>query len=90
MITAVEPGRSISWARTEPMAGTVEWSYRFEPHEDGTEVTKRYAVTAPIRRVGWLIITTMSPGDRRAQMRAGMEETLRRIKATAEGAPSGP
>ena len=89
MITAVEPGRSISWARSEPFAGTVEWSYLFEPHEDGTEVTERYAVTAPIRRLGWLIITTMSPGDRRQQMRDGMEETLRRIKATAEAATPG-
>jgi uncharacterized protein YndB with AHSA1/START domain len=90
VITAVEPGRVISWARSEPLAGTVEWSYRFEPHEGGTEVTERYDVTAPISRLGWLVITTMSPGDRRAQMRDGMEETLRRIKARAEAAPSGP
>lgn len=90
VITAVEPGRSISWARTEPLAGTVEWSYRFEPHERGTEVIERYEVTEPIRRLGWIVISTMSPGDRRAQMREGMEKTLQRIKATAEAAAPGP
>ena len=84
VITALEPGRSISWARSEPFAGTVEWSYRFEPVDEGTEVIESYRVTRPITRLGWLVITTMSPGDRRAQMRAGMEETLRRLKSTAE------
>lgn len=86
VITAVEPGRYISWARAEPFAGTVEWSYRFEPWGSGTRVTERYHVTRPLKWLGWLIIGVMSPGDRQAQMRAGMEETLRRIKSTAEAA----
>ena len=90
VITSVEPGRSISWARTEPFAGTVEWTYRMEPHERGCEVIESYQVTRPISRMGWLIITAMSPGDRTAQMRDGMTETLARIKATAEGATSKP
>ncbi len=88
VITSIEPGRSISWARSEPFAGTVEWRYRLDPEGAGTVVTESYEVTKPITRLGWLIITTMSPGDRRAQMRQGMEETLRRIKATAEGTTS--
>ena len=86
VITALDPGRSISWARTEPFAGTVEWSYRFEPDGGATRVTERYDVTRPLRRLGWLVIGAMSPGDRKAQMRDGMIETLRRIKSTAEAA----
>ena len=84
VITALEPGRTIAWARSEPMAGTVEWTYRFAPEGPGTRVTEGYRVTEPITRLGWFIITRMSPGDRRATMRAGMEETLRRLKATVE------
>ena len=89
VITALEPGRSISWARTEPFAGTVEWTYRFEPHEGGAKVTQSYRETKPITRLGWLVITAMSPGDRRAQLREGMEQTLGRIKATVERPVSG-
>ena len=90
VITAVEPGRAISWSRTEPFAGTVEWSYRFDPHDDGTRVTESYRVTKPISRLGWFIIEKMSPGDRRAQLRQGMQETLRRIKETAEATAGQP
>ena len=86
VITALEPGRTIAWARTEPFAGTVEWTYRFDPVEHGTQVTESYRVTKPISRLGWFIITSMSPGDRRATMRTGMEETLHRLKTTAEAA----
>ena len=84
VITALEPGRYISWARSEPFAGTVEWSYRFDPRPDGTVVTERYEVIRPITRLGWLIITTMSPGDRQAQLRDGMEQTLQRLRTAAE------
>jgi len=84
VITVAELGRAISWARTEPFGGTVEWSYRFDAQNEGTLVTESYRVTKPISRFGWLIIGTMSPGDRRSQMRHGMEETLRRIKETVE------
>jgi len=81
----LEPDRAISWARTEPFAGTLEWTYQLQPHDDGTLVTESYQVTQPISRIGWLIIGTMSATkDRRAQLRAGMEQTLRRIRATLE------
>ena len=85
VITVLEPGRAISWARTEPFGGTVEWSYRFDPAEGGTLVTESYRVTKPIGRIGWLIIGTMSATkDRRGQLRTGMLETLSRLKAAVE------
>ncbi len=54
--------------------------------EAGRElVTESYRVTRPISRIGWLIIGTMAAtNDRRAQLRAGMEQTLQRIRATVE------
>jgi uncharacterized protein YndB with AHSA1/START domain len=91
VITSVEPGQAISWARTEPFAGTVEWSYRFQPTEGGTRVTESYHVTKPISRIGWLIIGTMSATkDRRGQLRTGMQETLQRLKTVVEAASSLP
>ena len=85
VITRLQPDRLISWARTEPFAGTLEWTYQFQPQDDGTLITESYRVTRPITRIGWLIIGTMSATkDRRAQLRAGMEQTLQRIRATVE------
>lgn len=83
-MTVVEPGRTVAWSRTEPFGGTVEWTYGFLPHEDGTEVVESYRFHKPVSRFGWMIISTFDPGDRKAKLRAGMQETLERIKAVAE------
>jgi uncharacterized protein YndB with AHSA1/START domain len=89
VVTAAEPGRVFSFARTEPFAGTVEWTYRFEPDGNGTLVTESYAVTKPLSPVGWFIIGTLfARKDRRADLRAGMEKTLERIRATVERQPA--
>lgn len=90
VVTAVEPGRVFAFARTEKFAGTVEWTYRFAPDGDGTTVTESYEVTRPLTPIGWFIIGTLfGRTDRRSDLRAGMEETLRRIRATAEGQRAG-
>jgi polyketide cyclase/dehydrase/lipid transport protein len=84
VITALDPGRRVSWSRREPFGGTVEWTYEFLPHADGTEVVESYRALKPVSRTGWLIIGTMASKDRKGQQRAGMEETLQRIKAHVE------
>jgi uncharacterized protein YndB with AHSA1/START domain len=85
VVTAVEPGRRISWARTEPFAGTVEWTYRFEPDGAGTLVTESYRVTEPMGRIGWFIIGTLfARKDRRTDLRDGMEQTLERLRTIVE------
>jgi uncharacterized protein YndB with AHSA1/START domain len=88
VITAVEPDRRISWARTEPFGGTVEWTYQFHPHDGGTMVTESYQVTRPVSRIGWVIIGAMASRDRRGQLHAGMEQTLQRIRAAVETPPT--
>jgi uncharacterized protein YndB with AHSA1/START domain len=88
VITALEADRIVSWSRTEPFGGTVEWTYQFHPHEDGTEVVESYRVIKPVTRTGWMIIGFFASRDRRAQLRAGMEETLQRIRATVEASPA--
>jgi hypothetical protein len=47
-------------------------------------------VTRPITRPGWFVIERVfGGGDRRAELRAGMQQTLERIRATAELDSSG-
>jgi hypothetical protein len=85
VVTVADPGREFAFARTEPLAGTVVWRYRFEPEAGGTRITESYEVTRPITRPGWFVIERVfGGGDRRAELRAGMQQTLERIRATAE------
>ena len=85
VITRVEPGKAISWARTEKFGGTVEWTYEFESSGTGTRVVESYEVTSPIGRIGWFIIGTLfRQKGRRELIRTGMERTLERIRTVAE------
>jgi hypothetical protein len=85
VITAAEVGRRFSFARTEPFAGTVEWAYDFVPDGDGTLVTESYEVTKPVSPIGWFVIGTLfARKDRRIDLRAGMEETLRKLRDAVE------
>lgn len=86
VVRVADPGREFAFARTEPMAGTVVWRYRLEPVGAGTRVVESYEVERPVTRVGWFVIERIfRAGDRRKELRAGMETTLARLKATAEG-----
>jgi uncharacterized protein YndB with AHSA1/START domain len=86
VVTEVDPGRTFAFARTEKFAGTVEWTYRFEPDATGTIVTESYQVTRSLSPIGWFIIGTLfGRSDRQSDLRAGMEQTLLRMRDTAEG-----
>ncbi len=85
VVTVVESGRTFAFARTERFSGTVEWRYDFEPRGDATTITESYKVTKPIGRIGWFVIGTLfGCHDRRAELRRGMEQTLRRVREVAE------
>lgn len=89
-MTTAGPGREFAFSRTEPFAGTVVWHYHFEPEGNGTQVTESYEVTRPVTRVGWFVIEKVfGCPDRRTELRAGMEETLQRLKALVEEEPAG-
>jgi hypothetical protein len=89
VVTLVQPGRLFEFARTEKFAGTIRWSYRFEPEGSGTRVTESYEVTRPVSALGWFVIGWMfGRRDRRADLRAGMEQTLERMRSMAERASS--
>jgi hypothetical protein len=85
VVIVVEPGQQLSWARTEPFGGTVEWTYRFEPDGAGTLVTESYAVTKKMGWIGWFIIGTLfARKDRRTDLRHGMQQTLERLRTIVE------
>ena len=85
VVTVAEPGRRFAFSRTEKLAGTVDWIYTFEPEGSGTLVTESYRVTRPLTWLGWFGITyVFNRKDRRADLRAGMEQTLQRVRAAAE------
>ena len=85
VVTVADPGREFAFSRTEPFGGTVEWRYRFEPDGDGTLVTESYEVTKPLHPIGWFIIgVVFARKDRRADLRAGMVQTLERMRAVVE------
>ncbi|HWB66202.1 MAG TPA: SRPBCC family protein [Mycobacteriales bacterium] len=88
VVIAADPGREFAFARTEPFGGTVEWRYRFVPEGSGTRVHESYEVTKPIGLVGWFIISTLGGlKDRRADLRAGMTQTLDRLADISEAKP---
>jgi hypothetical protein len=85
VVTVADPGREFAFTRTEPLAGTIAWRYRFEPEGAGTRVTEGYEVRRPVTRLGWFVIERVfRGGDRRRALRSGMQVTLERLRAAAE------
>ena len=85
VVTVAEPGREFAFSRTEPLAGTIVWRYRFDPDDAGTRLVESYEVERPVTRLGWFVIEKVfRGGDRRQALRAGMRTTLERLRATAE------
>jgi hypothetical protein len=87
VVTAAQPGREFAFSRTEKFSGTLVWRYRLEPDGTGTRLTESYEVTRPISRLGWFIIGRLfGCHDRRTELRVGMDQTVQRIRETAERA----
>ena len=85
VVTVADPGREFAFERTEKFAGTIGWRYTFEPADGGTLVTETYRVIHSVSWLGWFVIGVVyGMKDDRAWLRAGMEETLQRIKIAVE------
>lgn len=87
VVEVADPGCEFTFSRAEPMGGTLRWRYRFTPTEGGTTVEESYEVTRRIGRPLYLLFR-LQGGHRAADMRRGMQMTLRRLKAAAEDASS--
>lgn len=85
VVLTADRGREFAFSRTEPLAGTLEWRYRFIPEGTGTKVIESYTVTKPITAIGWFLIGTVSGlKDRAGDLRAGMTKTLDQLATIAE------
>ncbi|MCG7630918.1 SRPBCC family protein [Gordonia McavH-238-E] len=80
VVTVADRGREFTFERTEKIAGTLRWRYRFEPEAGGTRVTESYEVTRPLSLLGWFVIGPLyGLPDRKSDLRAGMIDTLERL-----------
>jgi uncharacterized protein YndB with AHSA1/START domain len=91
-VVVADEGREFAFSRRMPGAGEYLWRYRLTPSpEGGTDVTESYEAVRPERRPNSAFANLFTPGDEPTHLRAGMAETLRRIKEAAEhGRPATP
>jgi uncharacterized protein YndB with AHSA1/START domain len=81
-VVIAEPGRAFGWVAGGREEGVAEWSYRFRPVEQGTEVEESWRILRMVDRLKAL-------GDEvligmKANTESGIEETLAKLKAVAE------
>jgi hypothetical protein len=89
VVTVADPGRELSFTRTEPFAGTILWRHEFVAEGSGTRMIESYEVVKPISIVGWFIIDTLyGMKDRRGELRASMIASLDRLAELVEPAPA--
>ena len=82
-IIEAEPGRLFAFRVTAAGFKVAEWRYELQATETGCELTETW-----IDQRGYIAAVLGKPvsgvADRASHNRAGMEETLRRIKSAAE------
>jgi hypothetical protein len=85
-VVAADEGREFAFVTRWLGRDMTRWSYRFEPSGDRTTVTESFEMLADMP---WYFGVTerimMGISDRKADLEANMAETLRKIKAAAEG-----
>lgn len=82
-VTEAEPGRRFAFDVSSGPVPVSAWAYTFEPAGESTRVTESWSD----RRPGWMQIVSKpvtGVNDRAAHNKAGMEQTLARLKAAAE------
>jgi hypothetical protein len=84
-VVVADPGREFAFVVNHLGRGMTKWSYRFEPVADHAKVTESFEL---LRDLPWYFRVTdrllMGVDDRKADLEAGMQETLERLKAAAE------
>jgi iron-sulfur cluster repair protein YtfE (RIC family) len=87
-VLASDPGVEFAFHTILRGRPSTHWRYLLVPNDSGgTDVAEQYTVTSTSTSPHWVEVVESIPGvhrRNRAAMRAGMIETLRRIKAAAE------
>jgi hypothetical protein len=81
-VVIAEPGRAFGWVAGGREEGVAEWSYRFRPVEQGTEVEESWRILRMVDRLKALGDEVLS--SMKANTESGIEETLAKLKAVAE------
>jgi uncharacterized protein YndB with AHSA1/START domain len=86
-VVDADPGRSFAFHVSAAGLKVAEWRYAFEPTATGCRVTETWIDERGVvaKSVGGLV---SGVNDRATHNRAGMEQTLERLKAAAESAPA--
>jgi hypothetical protein len=84
-VVTAEPGRAFAFEVTSGPLKVARWEYRFEPADGGCRVTETW-IDQRGRLVTFLGKPVSGVADRASHNRAGMETTLDRLAAVAEGA----
>jgi uncharacterized protein YndB with AHSA1/START domain len=90
VVRVAQPGREFAFNRSGPGIGSYTWRYTLEPTTTGTRLTESYQVEKPLpKAMDWLTHKWVGSRDRDLDLRDGMQVTLERIKAAAEGRQPG-
>jgi hypothetical protein len=85
-VTVADRGEEFTFVVSSVGLPVSEWSYAFESSDAGCRVTETWTDRRSwVVKVGGAALTGV--GDRAEHNREGMEETLRRLAAAAEGSP---
>jgi hypothetical protein len=84
VVDVADQGREFAFTRTEPGGGSIRWSYRFEPGDNGTTVVLSYHVLRKVP-VGLHMILRVLFGvrDLGADLHENMRTSLTRLAALA-------
>ena len=85
-VEVADPGREFAFLIRHLGHDATRWTYRFEALADGTEVTESFET---LQDLPWYFRLAdrllMGVTDRQADLETNLQETLRRLKAVAEG-----
>jgi hypothetical protein len=81
-VVSAEPGRAFGWVAGGREEGVVEWSYRFRPVDQGTEVEESWRILRMVDRLSALGDEFLN--NLKVSTESGIEATLTNLKKVAE------
>jgi uncharacterized protein YndB with AHSA1/START domain len=84
-VVTAAPGREFAFVIRHVGRDMTKWTYRFEPADDGTDLTESFEMLSDLPVYFRLTDRWfMGVKDRKADLETNMSQTLERIKAAAE------
>jgi hypothetical protein len=81
-VIVADPGRAFGWVAGGRAEGVAEWTYRFQPVPEGTEVEESWRIVRLNERLSALSDEAMH--GLRTMTESGIEATLENLKKVAE------